>query len=403
MKRMRKITAAFAALLALFHGAALALAEEAPAASELYAKAACLMDGDSGRILYGKEAELPLPMASTTKLMTCILTLEAGVLEETATVSARAAGQPKVRLGVRKGETYRVEDLLYSLMLESHNDTAVVLAEHVGGTVEDFAAMMNRKAGEIGCEDTYFITPNGLDAEDEQGIHHTTAADLARLMRYCVSLSPEQKAFLEITGTASHSFEDCSGSRSFSCYNHNTFLDMMEGAVSGKTGFTSDAGYCYAGALKQEGKTLIVALLACGWPNNKTYKWKDTKKLMVYGLENYQYREVFRKEQEFPAIPVPGGQADTLGTIPEVTVGFGDSPGEQGLSLLLRGDEEVRVETELPQALEAPVEEGEAVGAVRYYLEEELVGEYPLYAQDTVKEVDFKWCFYRILKKYFSS
>ena len=401
MKRIRRVIGILTIFLQVsFLGIRGVSGGEKLADTELYAKAACLLDGDSGRVLYGKEEDLPLPMASTTKIMTCILVLESGTEDEMATVSSRAAGQPKVHLGVKKGETYRVGDLLYSLMLESHNDAAVILAEHVGTTVERFAAMMNQKAAEIGCKDTYFITPNGLDASDDQGIHHTTAADLARIMRYCIQISPQKDAFLEITGTSSYTFSDGSGNRTFSCYNHNTFLDMMEGALSGKTGFTADAGYCYVGALERDGRTYIVSLLACGWPNNKTYKWSDTKKLMVYGLENYQYRDVFQKDQVFPDLPVPGGQSGQVDEIPQVEIGLNLSPEEQQLNLLLREDEQVRVETELPQALSAPVEKGKAVGAVRYYLGEELVAEYPLYTQEQVKKIDIDWCF-DIIKKRF--
>ena len=136
--------------------------------SELYARSACLLDADTGRVLYMKNGTQQMPMASTTKLMTCILALELGNLEDVVVVSKRAQRQPKVHMGAGEGETFLLKDLLYSLMLESHNDTAVMSAEHIGGSVEDFAKLMNRKTKEIGCEDTYFITPNGLDAEDEQ-------------------------------------------------------------------------------------------------------------------------------------------------------------------------------------------------------------------------------------------
>ena len=153
--------------------------------NELYAKAACLMDGNSGRVLFGKEEELPLPMASTTKIMTCILALErtANPEEAVVTASSNAAAQPKVHLGVREGQQFYMGDLLYSLMLESHNDSAVMIAESVGGSVEAFAALMNEKAQEIGCTNTHFVTPNGLDASDAGGEHHTTAADLAAILR----------------------------------------------------------------------------------------------------------------------------------------------------------------------------------------------------------------------------
>ena len=154
-------------------------------------------------------------MASTTKIMTCIVTLEQADLEDVVTVSEEAASQPKVHLGMRTGERFRLKDLLYSLMLESHNDSAVAIAEHVGGTVEEFADLMNKKAQTLGCENTYFITPNGLDATDENGSHSTTAADLARIMSYCITESPKKEEFLAITGTPSYSFSNADGNRNF--------------------------------------------------------------------------------------------------------------------------------------------------------------------------------------------
>ena len=223
-------------------------AQEEPADSELYARSACLMDADSGRVLYEKTGEEKRPNASTTKIMTCILALENGNPDDTVTATKRAAGQPKVHLGVHEGDQFRLNDLLYSLMLESHNDSAVMIAEHIAGSVEDFAGMMNQKAQEIGCENTYFITPNGLDDQNEQGVHGTTAQDLARIMRYCIMQSPKREEFLAITQTASYTFWNMEETVIYNRYNHNAFLSMMEGALSGKTGFTADAGYCYVGS-----------------------------------------------------------------------------------------------------------------------------------------------------------
>ena len=208
----------------------------------LYAQSAVLMDADSGRILFSQNGQTERANASTTKIMTCILALEYGSLDDVVTASEKASSQPKVHLGVTSGETFYLRDLLYSLMLESHNDAAVIIAESVGKSVEGFADMMNAKAKEIGCRNTYFITPNGLDAADDQGIHHTTAEDLARIMKYCIMDSPKKEMFLEITRTPNYQFTDCSGKRTYSCNNHNAFLQMMEGALSGKTGFTADAG-----------------------------------------------------------------------------------------------------------------------------------------------------------------
>ena len=379
-------------LTALFPAAREARAQETRdeiTASQLYAQSAVLMDADSGRILFAKNGQEERAMASTTKIMTCILALENGDLSEEITVSAEAASQPAVRLGMREGQRFRLNDLLYSLMLESHNDSAVAVAECVGGTVEGFAAMMNRKAMELGCSDTYFITPNGLDAEDETGKHHTTAADLARIMKYCIMDSEKKDAFLEITRTESYQFSDCDGSGSYSCSNHNSFLHMMEGALSGKTGFTADAGYCYVGALRRDDRTFIVALLACGWPNNKGYKWSDTRKLMDYALENYQYRE-FGTEEEAVSVVVENG---TAGGFPGADgVQIGASAETEPFRVLLKSGEEIDVEYDVPESVEAPVEKGQTLGTVIYSLNGGTLREYPLTADASVRKMDFSVC-----------
>ena len=295
---MKKFLAALLSILLFLHLIVIVLPVEAGAASgddslALYAQSAVLMDADTGRILYAKNAEEQRPMASTTKIMTLILALENANPDDIVMISDYAVSMPDVQLHLRAGEHYRLGDLLYSMMLESHNDSAVAIAEHVAGTVPAFAVLMNAKARDIGCYDTYFITPNGLDAEDSGGVHSTTAFDLARILRYCIMQSPKREEFLKITRTNAYSFSDVEGVRTFTVGNKNAFLHMMEGALTGKTGFTGNAGYCYVGALRQEKQTFIVALLACGWPNNRSYKWSDTRKLMSYGLENYTYRKVW--------------------------------------------------------------------------------------------------------------
>lgn len=369
--------------------------------SELYARAACLMDADSGRILFGKEEKKPMPMASTTKVMTCILALEMGHADEVVTVSENAAAQPKVRMGAKAGEQFLLHDLLYALMLNSDNDAAVMVAEHISGSVEAFAERMNLKAREIGCEDTYFITPNGLDGKDEYGIHHTTAADLARILRYCIVESPQKEMFLEITRMPSYTFWNQEHSKMYNCINHNTFLTMMDGALTGKTGFTADAGYCYVGALTDGGRTFIVSLLACGWPNNKGYKWMDVKKLMTYGLQNYEYRDIF-EHGELGALRVTGGQSENMdiGKDPVTKIGYGGAEREMTFPLLLRKDEIPRVVYEIPEKLEAPVKKGEQIGKVQYFLEDELLREYPVYALSGVEVLDFGWCLRKVEEKY---
>lgn len=372
--------------------------EEAPA--QLYAQAAVLMDADSGRVLYGKNESEVMPMASTTKIMTCILALEYGNLDDIVEVSAYAESMPKVKLFMRQGEKYRLEDLLYSMMLESHNDSAVAIAEAVGGSVEEFAVMMNQKAKEIGCYDTYFITPNGLDAvvNDTGQIHSTTAADLARIMAYCIMDSPQKERFLEITRTKEYTFTDESGNRNFHCNNHNSFLSMMDEALSGKTGFTNKAGYCYVGAVESEGRTFTVALLACGWPNHKTYKWSDMKKLAAYGMERYQYRDIY-EPQDFADILVRNGIAGERGTpFEQARVSVTLKAQEESFSCLLCEEDQVEVKTRVETVLDAPVAAGEEVGSVSYFLNGELIKRYTVCTDTAVEERSFLWILEYIIK-----
>lgn len=385
--------------------------------SQLYAKAAVLMDAESGRVLYEKNGSEVLPMASTTKIMTCIVALENGNPDDTITVSAYAASQPKVHLGLRQGQQFSLHDLLYSMMLESHNDSAVAIAEHIGAkmlslpetgertreeskqAVAVFAGLMNQKARDIGCFDTYFVTPNGLDAvqTDADGVerrHATTARDLASIMKYCVKVSEKREQFLEITRRESFDFTDCSGKSRYACCNHNAFLKMMDGALSGKTGFTGAAGYCYVGALEREGKCFTVALLACGWPNHKTWKWSDTKALMGYGLEHYEYHDFSEQEikkEWLQPIPVTDGQTKRLGETAYTTVRIEEAEGSRE-GLLLREDETMDIQCQIKKKLSAPHTAGEEVGQIRYLAGGELLRMDLIVTQDSVKEIDFIWC-----------
>jgi len=370
---------------------------------ELYARAAVLMDAATGRILFGKNETEVLPMASTTKIMTLIVALEQGNLEDVVTVSDYAATMPDVQLNIKAGEKYILQDLLFSLMLESHNDTAVAIAEHIGGSVEGFAQLMNAKAKEIGCNNTCFITPNGLDAtatlnaktgEEKSVFHSTTAEDLAKIMSYCITESPKKDDFLRITRTASHSFSDCEGTRSFSCQNRNSFLNMMEEALSGKTGFTSKAGYCYVGSVKSGDRIYVVALLACGWPNNKTYKWKDMKKLSEYGMEKYELayldeEEVTKEIRE--NIPVENGIGNSLfkDAYVELKAVLAADSAKNGF--LKDREEKIDIKVECPERINAPVSADTEVGKVTVELDGMVLREYEILTCKDVKVKNFGW------------
>ena len=406
LNRKRRNRAGFflGILLLLFGSMPAAAARQESEPNQLFATAACLMDGDTGRVLFGKRETDPMAMASTTKIMTCILALENGREQAVATASAQAAAAPKVHLGVYEGEQFLLGDLLYSLMLESHNDAAVMIAETIGGSIEGFAALMNEKAAAIGCTDTHFVTPNGLDASDAGGDHHTTAADLARIMRYCIKTSPKATEFLAVTQTRSYTFWDLEKKNMFNCCNHNALLDQMEGAISGKTGFTAKAGYCYTGALERDGKCLIVTLLACGWPNHKNYKWADAAKLLNYGLESYTYRDVLDHSWKPGRIEVTDGVYDgLLQTKSSASLGL-VSPAldpARSLPVLLKETEIPKKDIFLPELIEAPVKKGEKVGSVTYSIDGMLLAEYPVYAAETIEKIDYGWCMEQVAERLF--
>lgn len=373
--------------------------------NDLYALSACLMDADSGRVLYGKNVDEVRAMASTTKIMTLIIALEYGNAEDTVTISPYAASMPDVQLNVRAGEQYRLGDLCYAMMLESYNDIAAAIAEHIGMAYADidindtekrsiddsrkcvsaFAGLMNDKARELGCENTYFITPNGLDAEDENGKHSTTARELALIASYAV----KKDDFNAITGTKQYSFGEINGKRSCNVYNKDAFLDQMSGAFGIKTGFTGNAGYCFVGALKSDGRTFISVVLGSGWPSARTYKWKDTRKLMEYGINNFFEQKIFTTVEEYKSVEVTDGIGDSVGTRIE---------GE--LSMLISSSDEVKVVYELEDSVKAPVYENDKLGKAIVYVNGERVALFPITASGDVKQVGFNWFLKELMKAF---
>lgn len=375
--------------------------------NELYALSACLMDADSGRVLYDKNADEVRAMASTTKIMTLIVALEYANENDIVTVSPYAASMPDVQLNIMAGEQYRLGDLYYAMMLESFNDVAVTIAEYIGECyalnqddrtantdikarsyddskkyVHTFAKLMNEKAKELGCENTYFITPNGLDAEDENGKHSTTAKELAVIASYAI----KNERFNDIIGTRQYSFCEVNGTRNCSAYNKDAFLNQMNGAFGIKTGFTGNAGYCFVGALKSDGRTFISVVLGSGWPSNRTYKWKDTRKLMEYGINNFFPRTVFSTIENYKDVMVKDGMEESTSTC---------IAGE--LSLILCDADDVRVVYELEDYIDAPVSAGDVVGKAIIYVNGQRMGSFPITAAAAVERANYMWYLKRLL------
>ncbi len=371
----------------------------------LNALSAVLYDGAGSRVLYGKNEDQVMPMASTTKIMTLIIALEYGSMEDVVTFSKYASIQPDVQMDAACGEQYYLKDLLYVMMMQSYNDVAVAIAEYVADiytskkqdangvvsreteeskeAVKVFANLMNDKAKELGCVDTYFITPNGLDAEDENGIHSTTATEMAKIAAYAIKIPKVE----EICTTRNYWFSEINGKRTVNVGTTNRFLDMMDGAVGMKTGFTNAAGYCYVGVIKRDGKLLISVVLGCGWPPNKNYKWTDTKALMNYGINNYFYQKIFVPE-EYVKVRVTDGVEDYVATyIPFY------------LDMILAEDEKIEVKYKISEEITAPVEANKEVGMVCIYIDGDLYRAFSILTKDNVKKKEFSWYFLNIFKE----
>ena len=353
---------------------------------KLNAKAAVIMDAESGKVLYGKSKDQKMPNASTTKILTCLYILEHCDIDQMAKVSKNASMQPKVRLGVREGESYKVKDLLYGLMLESYNDCAVVLAEYAAGSVEKFEKRVNQMAAKLGASKTHFVTPNGLDGTEKDGRHETTAQDLAKIMARCI----KNQQFLEITQAKQHTFTDGSGKRTFTCNNHNALLSTMQGAISGKTGYTSKAGYCYVGAIKQKNMTMTVSVLASGWPPHKTYKWNDVRKLVQYVTDNYEKREIIADTNNVKEINVNNGLKQK---VPLRT-------GNPKATFLIKKTDQIKIESILPSSMNAPVKKGQKVGEIRYLVNGKSQKNIPIYANQDVKQKDYWYYFEKIIQRF---
>ena len=242
---------------------------------ELNSRIALIYDRASGRILYERNGNKQTPMASTTKIMTAIVVLENANLNDVVTIQAKAAGIGGSRLGLKKNDKITVNDLLYGLLLRSGNDAAVALAQYVGGSVEGFAEMMNKKAEELGLVNSHFIVPHGLDNEE----HYTTAYELAQMADYALKIDK----FKQIVSTKSTTININGYPKSIN--NTNQLLGSVNGVYGVKTGFTNGAGRCLVTACKRDGLDIITVIIGADTTKQRT---ADSIKLINYAYENFE-------------------------------------------------------------------------------------------------------------------
>ena len=351
------------------------------------ARAAVLLEADSGEMVWEKNPHTRLPMASTTKIMTALVALEQLAPQARITIPAEAVGIEGSSIYLIEGERLTLEQLLYALLLESANDAAVAIALAVAGSVADFAALMNQKAAELGLSDTHFVNPHGLDHEE----HYTTAYELAMIARAAL----EHPLFREICSTERktiplHGAEpDGEGVRLL--LNHNKLLDSYEGCIGVKTGFTKRTGRCLVSAAERDDVTLIAVTL------NAPDDWRDHTALLDYGFALYESVELCPEGFfEAPLWMISGTQDYAM-------VESADT-----LSVVLRRDHgDVRCIVELPRFAFAPLAAGEPVGQLVFYeacpdgARREL-GRVPIRAAYGVEAVTYKLSLWERIASLFS-
>lgn len=254
-----------------------------------HAQAAALIDVASGRLLYSAKGDRQLRIASLTKIMTAIVAIENGRLNDTVTVSSRAAGKEGSSLYLKAGEKMKLSDLLYGLMLRSGNDAATAIAEHVGGSVPGFVFLMNRKAEELGLRQTRFANPHGLDEEG----HYSSANDLAVLTAYAL----HNKTFRTVVSTKVKSAPNPNEPWDYKWVNKNKMLTMYEGADGVKTGYTKMALRCLVSSATRGGQQLVAVTL------NDRNDWADHRTLLDYGFANYPLQLVIGKNEPVAGHP----------------------------------------------------------------------------------------------------
>lgn len=335
-------------------------------ALKVSAESAVLIDANSGNVIYEYNAEKKLPMASTTKIMTALVAIENCPIDKTVTVTKQAVGIEGSSIYLYEGEKLRMEDLLYALLLESANDAATAIAIEVGGSVEGFAEMMNKKAKALGLCNTSFQNPHGLDNEE----HYTTAHDLAIIAREALADPTLERIFSTEKKTIPLNSED--GVRLL--INHNKLLRMYDGTIGVKTGYTKRSGRCLVSAAERDGVRLIAVTLNA--PND----WKDHTEMLDYGFETYEYVMLCKKGEFSEPLYLVGGAEQY------VTV---SNPTEVGATLP-RSHGEIMYKVELPSQGYAPVESGERLGRLIFYCDGRAVADTEIIAVYGVDRVKYR-------------
>lgn len=348
-------------------------------ALDISAKAAIVVNAATGEVIYSQNPNLKLPMASTTKIMTALLLCENADLEEFVTTTKEMVTVEGSSMGLLEGDKVSYKALLYGMMLPSGNDAATTTAIALGGSLEKFALMMNQKARELSMDNTNFVTPSGLDAEN----HYSTAADMAKLAVYAM----KNPTFREAAGTKSIRVEYGNPPYSRRLYGHNKILEIYDGGIGIKTGYTSKSGKCLVSAASRNGVEVIAVTLG------DSNTWSHHTKLLNSGFSAINSVTYSLPDSGKEMRVLSGKSSHTQLTCEDFTVGL--TPEEQ---------ERVEYKITLPEFCFAPLKEGETVGRIDYYIDGALLKSLPLTVAKAVEGIDIpKRNFWELLFRNFKT
>lgn len=326
------------------------------------AKAMCVMESSSKRVLYFKNFEQKLPMASTTKIMTAITAIEnCDDLDKTFEISPKAVGISGTSIYLRKGEVLSTRDLLYGLMLVSGNDASVAIAEHVGGSTKAFVELMNKTAERIGAKNSHFDNTHGLDSK----IHYTTAYDLALITSY----SMQNPVFRDIVSTKSAQITNQDGKiRYFK--NKNKLLNLLDGCNGVKTGFTDDAGRCLVTSCERDNMNVVCVVLDC------RPMFEESANLINKAFDEYHMFDLSKNFTYDHKLLVNEGKSD-----------FVNLDTDCKFYYPLKNDElkNVSYEYEIMKSIDAPVTKGSEVGQIKIYIDKKLLFSTKIYTMEDVR------------------
>lgn len=322
-----------------------AAAWKVPPPPGVSAGAAILMDWQTGQILYQKNANQPRDPASTTKVLTAIIALERGKLSDKVKVSRRAAYTPGSSMYIKPGDEYSLHDLLHGLLLRSGNDAAVAIAEHLAGSVDGFAKLMNEKAKAIGAKNSHFTNPHGLtDAR-----HVSTAYDLALITRYAL----QNETFRSIVSLREKTLTYEYLRRDTVLYNTNRLLSILKDVDGVKTGTTAAAGACLISSATRDDQKLVAVVLRAG------DRWRDSANLLEWGFGNFRLTHMGHQGDVLLAAPVRGGK------VPAVPLALSrDLP----IVVPRKGTEQPRLEVQVQEGIQAPIAKGQYLGRATVWI-----------------------------------